>query len=54
MYGHADLLATLGRCADDPTCTRVAVVQDDTDPTVRRCGQHAIARLTAQDPEPVA
>lgn len=45
MYGHAGLLATLGPCTDDPTCTRIAIVTDDTDPSLRRCARHATARI---------
>lgn len=45
MYGHADLLATLGRCKGDPACTEPPITEDDQDATIRRCARHALEHL---------
>jgi hypothetical protein len=42
MYGHADLLARLGRCTSDPTCTRPPTVQTDHG---LACAAHALAEV---------
>ena len=47
VYAHGPaVLAALGPCSADPTCTAPAQVTDDDDPTVRRCARHALAAVS--------